>query len=672
MLSTRLPGKVLKPINGISVLDYLITRIKNVSYIDEYWIATSTNKADDIIEESYNSIINVFRGDEEDVLSRFYDLANMTKAKTIIRITADCPFADPSIISKAIQLFNIKKVDYLSNVIERTYPDGLDVEIFTFDALKMAHEKCNISFMREHVTPFMKTNHYKNYKSGNFKIYNFKNEIDFSHLRWTLDTEEDYTFINKISEKLDINFHWMEAISQLTKDASLLTWNRNIKLRKGALSIGKNEINNPERLYQKSNTLFDKAINIIPLASQTFSKSHQQYAKGAAPLFVEKAEGAILTDIDNNEYIDYVSALLPIILGYCDPDIDSKIISQLNKGITFSLASELEYLLADKLVNLIPSAEMVRFGKNGSDATSAAIRIARGYTGREMIAVAGYHGWHDWYIGSTTRDLGVPESVKNLTTKFSLDDLDKLKKQLKTNKYAAVIIEPYFDKENILDILNDIRNITYSTGTLLIFDEIISGFRINIGGAQSEYNVTPDLSTFGKSMANGMPISAIVGNKEIMNKMNDIFFSTTFGGEALSLSASIETINKLQRTDAINKMKNLGNNLIIELNKIVSNSVLKGMIVFSGPNWWPRINISNNTMDINLFKSLLRQELNAAGLIINATLNLSLAHTQDYIYKETLARFAESICNMCDILKMKDPKKALKGNLIKPTFAVRK
>ena len=195
-----------------------------------------------------------------------------------------------------------------------------------------------------------------------------------------------------------------------------------------------------------SEKLLERALKIIPLGTQTFSKSHQQYAKGAAPLFVEKAEGAILTDIDNNEYIDYVSALLPIILGYCDPDIDSKIISQLNKGITFSLASELEYLLADKLVNLIPSAEMVRFGKNGSDATSAAIRIARGYTGREMIAVAGYHGWHDWYIGSTTRDLGVPESVKNLTTKFSLDDLDKLKKQLKTNKYAAVIIEPYFDK----------------------------------------------------------------------------------------------------------------------------------------------------------------------------------------------------------------------------------
>ncbi len=672
MSSSRMPGKVLKPFKGVTVLDYLIHRISNINAIDEYWIATSNNEADDIIEDSFKSKIKIFRGDEDDVLKRYYDLATFTKAHTILRITADCPFADPSIINKAIELYKNKKVDYLTNVIDRTYPDGLDIEIFSYEALKTSHEKCADVSLREHVTPYMKTGYYKDFKTGKFKVYNFTNEIDFSHLRWTLDTEEDYTFLNKLSEKLDINFNWMEAISFLTKDASLLSWNRDINYRKGALNLKEIKQKKGHRLYKNSNTLFDKVIEAIPLASQTFSKSYQQYSKGAAPLFVDRAKGAILIDIDGNEYIDYVSGLLPIILGYCDPDIDSKIIEQLGKGITFSLASELEYQLAEKFINLVPSAEMVRFGKNGSDSTSAAIRLSRAYTGRNMIAVAGYHGWHDWYIGATSRDLGVPNVVKSLTTKFSYDDLESLTKQLKTNSYAAVILEPYFQEDKISNILKVIRDITYKTGTLLIFDEIISGFRINIGGAQSEYNIIPDLSTFGKSMANGMPISAIVGKKNIMSKMNEIFFSSTFGGEALSLAASIETINKIQRTDAINKMKNTGDELILGLNDIIFRSPLKGMLSFMGPNWWPRMQISNSNIDIILLKSLLRQELNSEGLILYVSLNLSLAHTKKLIFEETLIRFKKAIDKVGTHIQLKNPKKALKGNLVEPTFSVRK
>ena len=557
-------------------------------------------------------------------------------------------------------------------MLNRTYPDGLDVEIFSYKALKITHEKCKDNYLREHVTPYMKTNHYKKYVTGNFKTYNFKNDTDFSHLRWTLDTEEDYSFLEQIAKKLEINFNWMQVVSELTKDASLLSWNRNISKRKGALFQNDNKKYSEERSYKNSNKLFKKVIDVIPLASQTFSKSYQQYAKGVAPLFAKNADGAILIDIDDNDYIDYVSALLPIILGYSDPDVDSKIITQLEKGITFSLASDLEFLLADKLVDLIPSAEMVRFGKNGSDATSAAIRLARAYTERDMIAVGGYHGWHDWYIGSTSRNLGVPSAVTSLTTKFNYDDLSHLKNILNTKKYAAVIVEPYFNDKDVVSILNEIRNITNKTGTLLIFDEIISGFRINIGGSQKEYNVVPDLSTFGKSMANGMPISAIVGSKKIMNKMNDIFFSSTFGGEALSLVAAIETINKIKRTNAINKMKKTGSKLILELNNLISKSLLKDMFYFMGPDWWPRIHInSNNKIDNVLFKSLLRQEFNASGLLINATLNLSLAHTHDSIYTETINRFAKAILKLNEHIEMKNPEKALKGNLIKPTFSVR-
>ena len=191
MASTRLPGKILKPIKGVPILEYLIKRVNNIEEINEYWVATSNNKADDIIEHLFKSQINVFRGDEQAVLGRYYALATQTKANTIIRITADCPFSDPDLIKKAIQLYNSKDVDYLSNVLDRSYPDGLDVEIFSYKALKITHEKCKDISLREHVTPYMKTNYYSTYLSGSFKTFNFKNYVAQISLRDS-DNKEKY------------------------------------------------------------------------------------------------------------------------------------------------------------------------------------------------------------------------------------------------------------------------------------------------------------------------------------------------------------------------------------------------------------------------------------------------------------------------------------------------
>ena len=238
-----------------------------------------------------------------------------------------------------------------------------------------------------------------------------------------------------------------------------------------------------------------------------------QYSKGAAPLFASRGEGAYLFDIDNNKYIDYVMGLLPLVLGYRDESVDLEIKEQIDKGITFSLASNIEYQLASKLTKIIPCADMVRFGKNGSDATSAAIRLARHHTKRDNILISGYHGWHDWYIGSTTRDKGVPLAIKKLTTKVRFNDIEKIKKELKKKKYAAYILEPYVNDKKDKRILKQVRSLTKSTGTILIFDEIISGFRVNLGGMQKEINITPDLATFGKAIANGMPLSVVAGKK---------------------------------------------------------------------------------------------------------------------------------------------------------------
>ncbi len=300
---------------------------------------------------------------------------------------------------------------------------------------------------------------------------------------------------------------------------------------------------------KNNSKLFKSALKYIPLASQTYSKSYKVHFKNVSPYFLKKGNGCYVWDEDNNKYIDFISGLLPIIIGYNNKQINNAITKQLRKGIIFSLPTIVETQLSKKLCQLIPSAEMVRFGKNGSDVTSAAIRLSRAYTKRDHIIFCGYHGWHDWYIGSTKMSIGVPKKIKKLTTSFKYNDIQYLEKILKKNpkKYAAVIMEPVYDKEPKNNFLKKVRTLTKKYGCLLIFDEIVTGFRVHLKGAQYFYGVTPDVSCFGKAMANGMPISAIVGKRKIMKNFDKIFFSTTFGGETLSIVAALETIKYLEK-----------------------------------------------------------------------------------------------------------------------------
>jgi len=237
--------------------------------------------------------------------------------------------------------------------------------------------------------------------------------------------------------------------------------------------------------YLLSNEMITQALKIIPLGSQTFSKSQSALPFGVSPLFVDRAKGSKMWDVDGNEYIDFVNALGCVILGYCDPDIDAAVQRQMESGVTFSLPHRLEREVAELLVEMIPCAEMVRFAKNGTDATSGAIRIARAYTGRERIAVCGYYGWQDWYIGSTTKDLGVPLAVKELTHRFQFNDLQSLYKLSARypGEFAAIILEPMNAIYPLDGFLEGVRSLSSEYGALLIFDETVTGFRYSDGGA---------------------------------------------------------------------------------------------------------------------------------------------------------------------------------------------
>lgn len=425
--------------------------------------------------------------------------------------------------------------------------------------------------------------------------------------------------------------------------------------------------------FTKSNQLFKKISRVIPLATQTFSKSYLQYVKGAAPLFVTRARGAHIWDVDGNKYLDLINGLLPVILGYQYKAVDDAIRAQLKKGIIFSLPSLLEYELAQLLIKHIPCAEMVRFGKNGSDVTTGAIRVARAVTGRDHVAVCGYHGWHDWFIGSTSRNLGVPASTAAMTHRFVYNDLDSLKKLFVEHpgQFAAVIMEPMNLEDPKPGFLEGVRDLAHERGALLIFDEVVTGFRYHLGGAQKLFGVTPDLATFGKSMANGMPISALVGKRQYMEKVNDIFYSFTNGGEALSLAAAIATIREIEKKKVIPYLWKLGKVLQDGVHDLIRRHRLESVLQLKGKPCW-QLFVATSQEDATDFeiKTWIQQEMLQSGYLWIGAHNMSFSHTKRDV-SGLLKTYNRLFAELRTLLNAKTLRAHLRGGSISNVFKVR-
>jgi glutamate-1-semialdehyde-2,1-aminomutase len=428
-------------------------------------------------------------------------------------------------------------------------------------------------------------------------------------------------------------------------------------------------VKDTERKLVKSNEYLRRAEKIIPCITQTLSKGPTQYVQGVAPIYLERGKGCHVWDVDGNEYIDYVMALGPVILGYAYPRINEAITKQLKKGVSFSMMHPLEVELAELLTEIIPCAEMVRFSKNGADATTAAVRVSRAYTGREKIAQCGYHGWLDWSVCTTTRNKGVPKQTKNLTLTFKYNQIETLEKVFAENKneIAAVITEPIGIEEPKNDFLKRVEELTHENEALLIFDEIVTGFRMALGGAQQYFGVIPDLACFGKAMANGMPLSALVGKKEVMKELEDVFFSLTFGGEALSLAASLETINEIRERNVIKHIWEQGNKLKESYNKLAKEFGISGYTKCVG--WGPRTVIQfvdENGKDWLELKSLFQQEIIKRGILWMYHL-LSYSHSNEDI-KETLEAYVDALTILKKAIGEGNVEKYLKGKKVQPVF----
>lgn len=384
------------------------------------------------------------------------------------------------------------------------------------------------------------------------------------------------------------------------------------------------------RSLERSNHLWTDATNTILSGCQLYSKGPETHIKGVSPIYIERGKDAHVWDPDGNEYIDYDMGLGPILLGYQYKAVDDAVVAQLKKGMGFSLVAPIEVEYAKLCIENIPCAEKVRFLKTGSSATEGAVRIARAYTGRKHIIRGEYHGWHEWTTAAeSVRQGGILDDVRQYVHKFDYNDLDALEKLFEEYKgeIAAVITEPVELDEPKNDFLNKAKELCHANGALLIFDEVVDGFRFSIGGAQKFFGVTPDLATFGKAAANGMPLSIIAGKREIMDAVDkQIFISTTFGGECLSLAAGIAVMNELKTKNVTERIWTLGEKIKKETNRLAQdigvNIQLKG---------YPcRLSFQYEDFDGNkdwLYNSLFMQECVKRGVLLGWSIFPCYSHT---------------------------------------------
>lgn len=432
------------------------------------------------------------------------------------------------------------------------------------------------------------------------------------------------------------------------------------------------------RRIEKNKLYGERANLLIPGGAHTYSKGDDQFPNNA-PRIIDRGMGCRLWDVDGNEYVDMTMSLGTTVLGHAYEPVLVAVRKELNRGVNFCRPSIIEGELAERVCDLIPSAEMVKFGKNGSDAVTAAVKLARAYTGRNYIArcsADAFNAIHDWFIGSTVVSRGVPKEVQSLTLQFHYNDLASCQKLFDEHpkEIACFILEPVSFIEPEPEFLQRLKDLCEKNGALLIFDEVVSGFRFSLGGVQEMIGVTPHLSAFGKAMGNGFSVSALVGKKEFMrlggidhDQERVFLMSTTYGGETHALAAAIACIDEIQNKGAIEHFWKTGQMLMDGINRIALEVGAEKYISTFGYGCKPGLIFRDEKGEISsVVRTLFLQETIEMGLLIPYIVP-SLAHTPKII------EFAlNAIQNALVVIKSaaEGPglASALKGSAVKQVF----
>jgi glutamate-1-semialdehyde aminotransferase len=426
------------------------------------------------------------------------------------------------------------------------------------------------------------------------------------------------------------------------------------------------------RSLDNSFSYLEKSRKLIPALTQTFSRSASTFVEGIFPVYAKRANGSHFIDVDDNEYVDYLCALGPIILGYCYPRVNDSIKEQLEDGILFSLPHKLEIDVSELLCKMVPCAEMVKFSKTGSGSATGAIRGARALTNRDKIAYCGSGGiWHDWYATIISRNQGVPDFNKNLILPFDYNDIDALEYIFENNKekIACVFMEATIFEKPEADFLKKVKKLAKDNGAVLIFDEIVTGFRFAKGGAQEFFGIEPDITVLGKGIANGMPLSAVVGKSEFMKIFDDVFFSTTYASDTLSLAAAKATIMEINEKPVIKRIWENGSQLMEEFNKITKENSLD-IELLGYPVRMKIIGKDSQGNDSILLRSLLVQELVKRGIFMHPGVAfISYSHTKEDI-KLTLNALSDSIPTIKKAVVEDKLMSYLNGKPSKPVYTI--
>ena len=607
--STRLPGKVMKKIVGKPMIEILLSRLSKSKELDEIVVTTSKSSENDKLQLNIESLgYRCTRGSEKNVLSRYKDTAKSVGADIIVRITGDCPLVDPAIVDKCVRNFKKSDVDYFSNTYPRTYPDGLDVAVISYSALERADAEAKSDFDREHVTSYI-------INSNNFTKLSFKHSKDLSDLRWTVDNHQDLTVVKNIFNYFspNLNFSWKEVLKLQNFKPELFLENQKIK-------------NNESKNLGTGQKLYKRAKKIIPGGNMLLSKRPEMFLPEKWPSYFSKAKGCHVWDLDGKKFIDMsIMGIGTNTLGYGNPEIDEAVIKTVRDGNMTTLNCPEEVLLAEKLIDIHPWADMARFARSGGEANAIAIRIARAAAGRDKVAICGYHGWHDWYLSANLSDdknldghlmpglepKGVPRNLKNTVFTFNYNEFEELENLVKSHDIGVIKMEVTRSIRPENNFLQKVRQLASDKDIVLVFDECTTGFRETYGGIHKKFEVEPDMAMFGKALGNGYAITAIIGKAKIMNQAQSTFISSTFWTERIGSAAALKTLEIMKREKSWNKITKIGN----EISKIWNRLGKKYSLPLQVYGLPAVIKFKFNS-DFNLeYKTLITQEMLKKGYL---------------------------------------------------------
>ena len=623
--SSRFPGKVLADLAGRPMLAFLMERLRRCPSVDKFILATTELAQDNKLAELGETIkMTIARGSENDVLSRYASAAKQTHANTLVRITGDCPLVDPELLEEMIKEFFEREVDYYSNCAIPTYPDGLDIEIFTRSALLMAQSECNNDVDREHVTPWIRKNSY-------FRTANKTSVNDYSHMRWTVDEPEDLQVVRNVVSHFEgrSDFSWQEVLKLAQQEPQLFAANSRFIRNEGA-SMGEGQ------------KLWRRAKRVIPGGNMLLSKQAEMFLPEKWPSYFSKAKGCRVWDLDGRELVDMsIMGIGTNLLGYGHEEVDAAISATVASGNMSTLNCPEEEWLAERLVALHPWAEMVRFARSGGEANAIAIRIARAATGRDTVAICGYHGWHDWYLATNLQNdsgleehllpglepNGVPKALARTVLPFSFNRLDQLESIAANHELAAVKMEVQRTSPPDPGFLEGVRELCTRRGIVLIFDECTSGFRETFGGLHLKYGVEPDMAMFGKALGNGYAITATIGRRAVMEAAQSTFISSTFWTERIGSTAALKTLEVMERERSWEQVTATGLELRRCWQELADRHGLRishnGLPALSG--------FAIQSPQALAYKTLITQEMLKRGYLAGTSCYTCLAHTPDVI-----------------------------------------